>query len=159
MFTNTGWTWLNDGQVVEGTVWGGCLEIVDWHLRAGTYLLPSDAYAGSILCLETSEEMPSAEYVYRMLVAMGERSLLQQFPALLVARPQAWSPHQRQTAEEKAAYTAAQAEAIRAALAEYHPRAMVVLNMDFGHTDPQCILPHGGRIRIDGVEKRIFATY
>jgi muramoyltetrapeptide carboxypeptidase LdcA involved in peptidoglycan recycling len=34
-----------------------------------------------------------------------------------------------------------------------------VFNLDFGHTDPQCVIPNGGRIRIDGVEERIYATY
>ena len=159
MYPNSGWRWLNGGRVVEGRAWGGCFQIVDWHLRTGRYLLPPAAYAGSILYLETSEEMPPADSVYRALVAMGEREMLQQFPALLVARPQAWSPHQCQTLSEKAAYTSAQEGAIMAALAEYHPRALVVFNMDFGHTDPQFVVPNGGRIRIDGVEKRIWVTY
>jgi len=46
-----------------------------------------------------------------------------------------------------------------AALVEYHPQALVVFNMDFGHTDPQFVIPSGGRMRIDGVEKRMYVTY
>ena len=159
MYPNSGWRWLNGGRVVKGKAWGGCFEIVDWHLRTGRHLLPPATYAGSILYLESSEEMPPADSVYRALVAMGEREMLQQFPALLVARPQAWSSHQRQTIGEKAAYTIAQEGAIMAALVEYHPQALVVFNMDFGHTDPQFVVPNGGVIRIDGFERRIWVTY
>ena len=49
MFTNPGWTWLNEGRIVEGIAWGGSLEIVDFHLRAGKYLSPPDAYEGAVL--------------------------------------------------------------------------------------------------------------
>jgi len=159
MFPNTGWSWFSDGRIIKSSAWGGCLEIVDWQLRTSKYFLPSDTYSGAILYLETSEELPSAEYVYRMLVGMGERGLLQQFPAVLVARPKAWALDRHQTSWEKIAYTSAQEEVFRAVLAEYHPQALAVFNMDFGHTDPQCIIPSGGQIRIDGIERRIYVTY
>ena len=89
MFSNPGWTWLNGDRTVEGTAWGGSLEIVDFHLRANKYLLAPEAYEGSVLYLETSEELPSATYVYRVLMCMAERGLLQRFAAVLVARPKA----------------------------------------------------------------------
>jgi muramoyltetrapeptide carboxypeptidase LdcA involved in peptidoglycan recycling len=159
MFPNTVWQWLNAGNVVEGITWGGNLEIIDWQLRANRYILPEETYRGKILYLETSEELPAAVYVYRVLMGMGERGLLQQFAALLVARPKAWSFESPHDAEEKARYIREQEEAVRAALAEYHPRVMTVFKVDFGHTDPQCVIPNGGWIRVDGVEKRIFVRY
>ena len=159
MYPNTGWKWLNDGSVVEGITWGGCLEIIDWHLRVNKYLLSEEAYRGKILYLETSEELPSATYVYRMLMCMGERGLLQQLAAVLVARPKAWSLECRNSMEEKARFIAEQEEAVRAALAEYCPGVMTVFNLDFGHTDPQCVVPNGGWIKVDGVQKRIWVEY
>ncbi len=159
MFPNTGWSWLNEGRIIEGITWGGNFEVIDFHLRTSRYLSPPDAYEGAILYLETSEELPSATYVYRVLVCMGERGLLQRFPAVLVARPQAWSFQCPNTTEDKDRFTSDQEEAIRDALHEYHPQALAVFNLDLGHTDPQCIIPNGGRIRIDGVERRIYATY
>ena len=159
MYPNTGWKWINAGSVVEGITWGGCLEIIDWHLRVNKYLLPEEAYRGKILYLETSEELPSATYVYRMLMCMGERGLLQQFAAVLVARPKAWSLECRNSMEEKARFIAEQEEAVRAALAEYHPGVMTVFNLDFGHTDPQCVVPNGGWMKVDGVQKRIWVEY
>jgi muramoyltetrapeptide carboxypeptidase LdcA involved in peptidoglycan recycling len=159
MFPNSGWTWLNGGRIVEGIAWGGSLEIVDRHLRASKYLLPPDAYEGSVLYLETSEELPSATYVYCVLMCMAERGLLQRFAAVLVARPKAWDFESPNTAEEKARFRREQEKAVRQVLREYHPRALAVFNLDFGHTDPQCVIPNGGRVRVDGVGERIYVTY
>jgi muramoyltetrapeptide carboxypeptidase LdcA involved in peptidoglycan recycling len=160
MFPNSeGWTWLNGGRTIEGTAWGGSLEIVDFHLRANKYLLAPEAYEGCVLYLETSEELPSATYVYRVLMCMAERGLLQRFAAVLVARPKAWDFERPNTTEERAIFRNEQEEAIREVLREYHPRALAVFDLDFGHTDPQCVIPNGGRVRIDGVEERIYATY
>jgi muramoyltetrapeptide carboxypeptidase LdcA involved in peptidoglycan recycling len=121
--------------------------------------LPVETYRDTILFLETSEEMPDAEYVYRVLVGMGERGLLEQFAGVLVARPKAWSLNRQNTPEEKARYTVEQEEAMRKALNEYNPGAVAVLGVDFGHTDPQLVVPSGGNVRIDGVEKRVLVTY
>ncbi len=159
LFSSSGWTWQNAEAVVEGTLWGGNLEILDWNLRANRYIQPVETYAGTIFYFETSEEMPSATEVYRILMCMGERGLLQQFAAILVGRPKAWSFTRPYTAEEKAQFTSEQAEAITRALNEYHPGVLVVFNLDIGHTDPQCILPNGGRVRIDGVQQKIYLTY
>ena len=159
MFPNTGLLWLNDSRVVEGTTWGGNLEILDWQLSTSKYILSVEAYAGNILFVETSEEMPSATAVYRMLMCMGERGLLSQFSAILVARPKAWSFTQPLEAEEKDKYIRTQRDAVQAALREYNPQALAVFNLDFGHTDPQVIIPNGGHIRIDGIQRRIFVTY
>jgi muramoyltetrapeptide carboxypeptidase LdcA involved in peptidoglycan recycling len=154
-FPNNGWTWFNEGRIVEGIAWGGNLEIIDFHLRVGRYLMPLDAYEGAVLYLETSEELLSATYVYRVLMCMVERGLLQRFSAVLVARPKAWSFERPNTPEDKERSTSAQEEVLKQVLHEYHPQALAVFNLDFGYTDPQCIIPNGGRIRIDGLGERI----
>jgi muramoyltetrapeptide carboxypeptidase LdcA involved in peptidoglycan recycling len=159
IFPSPGWTWLNGGRIVEGVLWGGNLEILDFHLRVGRYLPPPEALDGCVLYLETSEELPSATYVYRVLMCMAERGLLQRFSAVLVARPKAWNFEHPNAPEDKARFAGAQETAIRRVLGEYHPRALAVFNLDFGHTDPQCVVPNGGRARIDGVEERVYVTY
>lgn len=159
MFANTGWKWHNAERIVEGAAWGGCLEIIDFHLRANRYLQPLESYKGCVLYLETSEEMPSAEYVYRILIGMGERGLLQQFSALLMGRPKAWEFNRQLSAEAKEQYKREQEEAVLKALQEYAPSMLAVFNLDFGHTDPQFMVPNGGLIRIDGLARKIFVTY
>jgi muramoyltetrapeptide carboxypeptidase LdcA involved in peptidoglycan recycling len=34
-----------------------------------------------------------------------------------------------------------------------------VFDVDFGHTDPQLIMPIGGTIRVDGPNRRIVVRY
>ncbi|HEX8035304.1 MAG TPA: S66 peptidase family protein, partial [Ktedonobacterales bacterium] len=116
MWPNPGWEWVNADQTVEGVTRGGCLEIIDYQLRAGRYLPRGEDCDGAILLLETSEELPDSLYVYRVLMGMGERGLLQRFAAVLVGRAKAWAINRRQTPEQKAAYVREQRAAIQRAL-------------------------------------------
>lgn len=160
MLDSGGWSWHGPADVtVSGPAWGGCLEITDFHLRAGRYLLPNESYQGCVLFMETSEEMPSAQYVYRVLLGMGERGLLQQFAAIVWARPKAWSFEHRLEPAAKARYVADQKEAVLAATAEYHPGAPLVFGADFGHADPQLIIPLGGEVTVNAADRQITVTY
>lgn len=154
-----GWSWHNGDRVVEGISWGGNLEIISWLLMADRTVQPVDAYAGNVLFLETSEEMPRAEEVYRILRNMGERGLLQQFPALLMGRAKSWSFEKPLSTQEKAHFRQQQRAAVIRALRQYAPRTMTVFDVDLGHTDPQLVIPVGGRIRVDGPARRIIVTY
>jgi muramoyltetrapeptide carboxypeptidase LdcA involved in peptidoglycan recycling len=155
----TPWSWHGPPRRVIGPGWGGSLEIVDFHLRASRYMQPVAAYTGGVLFLESSEELPSATYVYRLLMGMGERGLLQQFPAILLGRPKTWSFECPQEPTARRVYASQQHDAALRAIAEYHPEAIVVLDVDFGHTDPQLVLPHGGQITVDAATRRITVDY
>ena len=157
LFPGTGWTWSGDQQV-NGRLWGGCLEIIEWQLAAGRWMLPASEYDG-ILFLETSEEMPSSEEVYRILRNLGERGLLERFDAVLWGRPKSWSLEQHTTPAEAVAYVTGQYLAVDRALTEYNPSAVVVKGLDIGHTDPQQILPYGGQVRVDPATETITVTY
>ncbi|WP_042364773.1 S66 family peptidase [Streptacidiphilus neutrinimicus] len=153
------WLWHRADRRVEGPTWGGNLEILSWLLMADREILPPDAYDGCVLLLETSEEMPSAAEVYRVLRSMGERGLLRRFPALLMARAKAWNFDQRLGSAQRAAYRKDQREAVLRALTEYAPDTMAVLDVDFGHTDPQLVLPYGGLLTVDGPARELTAHY
>jgi len=159
MLPEDDWSWHGPAASITGPAWGGSFEIVDFHLRTGRYLLPDEAYDGAILFVETSEELPSADYVYRVLMNMGERGLLQRFAAIVWARPKAWSFEHRNGPEEKARYVGAQRDAVLAAHAEYHPGAPLVFGVPFGHTDPQYVIPSGGQVTVDADRKRLSVTY
>ncbi|MGH3658065.1 MAG: S66 family peptidase [Micromonosporaceae bacterium] len=159
MAPDQGWTWRNADRVAEGVTFGGCLEILDWQLAVRRWLAPFDEYEGAVLMIETSEEMPPAGQVYRILRNLGEAGLLRRFAAVLVGRAKAWNIDRHTTPEQKREYVMAQAEAVRRALDEYHPGVLTVFDVDFGHTDPQVIIPNGGRIRVDGPARRIWVTY
>ncbi len=154
-----GWSWHRPERVVTAPTWGGNLEILHWNLAANRWIRPVEDYAGCVLLLETSEEMPSAEEVFRMLRNAGERGLLQQFPAVVVGTAKAANLTVRPAPEDRDRYRAGQRDAVLRALRTYNDDAMVVFDVDLGHTDPQWVLPYGGRITVDGPARRITAHY
>lgn len=154
-----GWNWHNATRIVTGPTWGGNLEILHWNLAANRWIRPNEHYHGCVLILETSEEMPSADEVFRMLRNFGERGLLAQFPAVVFAKAKAWHPHNRLDEEGRSAFRAEQELAVLRVFEIYNPQAMVVYGPDFGHTDPQYVLPFGGLMTIDGPAQRIKVQY
>jgi muramoyltetrapeptide carboxypeptidase LdcA involved in peptidoglycan recycling len=154
-----GWRWHQPDRVVTAPTWGGNLELLHSNLAANRWMRPVDDYAGCVLLLETSEEMPSATGVFRMLRDAGERGLLAQFPAVVVGTAKASSLERRTSGEERQRYRSEQREAILRAFGRYNPDAMIVFNVDVGHTDPQWVLPYGGTVTVDGPARRITAHY
>jgi muramoyltetrapeptide carboxypeptidase LdcA involved in peptidoglycan recycling len=154
-----GWTWHNAEQIVEGPTWGGNLEILSWLAMADREIAQPDAYEGAILLIETSEDMPSAAQVGYILQGFGERGLLGRFRAVVVGRAKAWTSSAPSTREQRAEYRSAQRSAILSALDRYAPSALVVFDVDVGHTDPQLVIPIGGRISIDGPARQITVQY
>ena len=148
------WTWHGPARAVAGPLWGGCLEVLAWTVGIAKHLAPS--YDGRVLLLETSEELPSADEVYRFLRVLGERDMLQQFVGLVMARPKAWSADRPDIRES---YTADQRAAVVRAMGEYAPDTPFVVGVDAGHTDPMVVLPIGGEVALDPVAGRITATY
>ena len=153
-----GWTWHQPSGVIEAPTWGGNLEIVGWLLMADRVVPAPHEIDGHVLLLETSEEMPSAEEVFRTLRNMGERGLLGVLGALLMGRAKAWEQNRRTTLAERAVYADEQRAVLRA-MAVYNPEAVVVFDVDFGHTDPQLIVPYGGQVRIDSHKRTIAVRY
>ncbi|MEV4410674.1 S66 peptidase family protein [Catellatospora sp. NPDC049609] len=158
MWPAAGWTWTGARRVVEGPLWGGCLEILSWLLQADL-VAPPERFEGHVLVLETSEDMPSADDVYYTLRSMGERGMLGRFAAVLVGRAKAWNFDRPNPPEQKAAYRAAQRAAVERAVAAYAPDAVLVFDLDIGHTDPQQILPIGGTARVDAQQRRVSVRY
>lgn len=155
-----GWTVHGPQRVVEGRTWGGNLETLSGLLSADREIQDDlGAYDGCVLLLETSEELPGADEVYRMLCDMGGRGLLRRFPALLMGRPKTWSLERRNSPEQSTLYEREQRAAVVRALDAYAPDTMVFFDVDFGHTDPQSVIPYGGTARVDGPARRITVMY
>lgn len=153
-----GWEWHGPEVVVSGTTWGGNVEILHWNLAAGRWIRPVADYSGCILVLETSEEMPSAEEVFRMMRNLGERGLLGACSAVVWGKPKAWSREAGQSLAERAVYRREQYDAVLRATAAYGP-AVVVFGPDLGHTDPQVVVPYGGLMTVDVPARRITLEY
>jgi muramoyltetrapeptide carboxypeptidase LdcA involved in peptidoglycan recycling len=145
--------------VVTGTVWGGCIEILGWTLAVGRWVHPVSRYDGCVIALESSEERPPPEECFRMLRNLGERGILSVARALLWARPPVGTREDPRTVEEGVALRAAYREAVLRAVADYNPELVVALDVDFGHTSPQLVLPYGGQVTVDGERQRITAHF
>lgn len=155
---NEGWSW--DGEKsTEGLLWGGCVESVDEMLRHGVEIPTLEQFKNIILMMETSEEIPTADYVKRVFRAFGERGILERIQGVCVGRAKAREFIKSRNPEERAAYRKEQQEVIVKTVRAYNKEIPIVQNMDFGHTDPQIPMPYGNKLRIDVVNKRIFATF
>jgi muramoyltetrapeptide carboxypeptidase LdcA involved in peptidoglycan recycling len=152
------WQWVGSGQV-SGSTWGGCLEIVHWTMAVSRWLRPAADYVGCVLLLETDEELKPPEAIYRMLRNLGERGLLSGAAALVWGRPpvgdQWGSPEPAAAAARRAEYR----DVVLRAVAEYQPDLPVVLDVDFGHTSPQWVLPYGGILDLDFDRERMVARF
>jgi len=155
---NDGWQW-DGGNNAEGISWGGCLESIDELLRHNIVIPSLVDFEDVILFTETSEEMPSADYVFRVYRALGERGILARVKGVLVGRPKSWEFGNEHDETWQAAHRAEQRETILKIIRTYNPTVSVILNMDFGHTSPQIPLPYGNNIRIDSHARKIFATF
>ncbi len=156
MYPSKGWVWhRKSDKVIEGRLWGGCLEILDAHLNRRQYLPELKSLEQSVLFLETSEEMPSDAFVYRFIAKLGELKILNKLQAILMGYPKTQfcgklAPGGRE------AFAHAQQEAVKKALQDYEILIPVIFNMNFGHTDPQTIVPSGGNVKIDCKTQSLF---
>lgn len=155
MYQSHGWIWHNHKQsIIEGRLWGGCLEVLDLHLSVKQYLPDFNQLNDTILFIETSEEMPSEGFVYRFIAALAELHMLEKFQAILMAYPKAQFCD-KQPAEGRESFIVNQQKAVKRALQDYAVNIPVIFNLNFGHTDPQMMIPNGGRVKMNGSLKTI----
>ena len=158
-------TWPNPGHIWDGTgsargvLWGGCLESVDDMLRHAIALPSLEQFEDIVLMLETSEGLPEASYVSRVIRALGERGILERINGLLVGRPKAWEFDKPNPPEQKEKYRTEQQQVMRNTVRLYNKTVPIVQNMNFGHTDPQIPMPYGGEVTIDCDRETIVAVF
>ncbi|CAN5217352.1 LD-carboxypeptidase [soil metagenome] len=153
------WSWHGPPRAVTGLTWGGCIEVLQWILTAGRFPFGPEELEGAVLLFETSEELPSAREVGRILRSLGERGFLSAANAILVARPPVSSFETRPPASDRQRLRDEQRDAVVDVVSRYNSDAVVCVGIPFGHTRPQWILPHGGSMTVDGAERRVFAEY
>lgn len=155
---NDGLYWDGEGEV-EGVLWGGCVESLIVQSSAGKYLPADEDIEGAILILETAEDIPEHWIVEYLLTGFGERGWLDKFRAVLIGRPKAWEFDQQNSTDKKAEYRKLQRETILKVVREYSKTIPVIQNLDFGHTDPQVVMPLGNKANIDTTKKTVRLSY
>ena len=143
----TGWRFHQKEGVVEGQLFGGCVDVLDW-LRGTDYFTNCDDLQGAVLFLETSEEGLPPSFLTRFVRCLAAMSILEGLGGILLGRP--GGGVDTDTFHE---YDDALCKAVRE---EFGLKDMpIVTNMDFGHTDPMFVIPIGMNVRIDSAKQEI----
>jgi muramoyltetrapeptide carboxypeptidase LdcA involved in peptidoglycan recycling len=101
--------------------------------------------------------IPAREFGW-ILRSLGERGLLAAADALL--RTTAASNFEQQPSSQKRlAHRAAQLDVAIEVAGKYNPNAVVCIGIPFGHTRPQWVLPYGGAVTVDGIQRKIWSDY
>jgi muramoyltetrapeptide carboxypeptidase LdcA involved in peptidoglycan recycling len=138
--THDGWRWLQGSGRVAGRLFGGCGEVLE--MMKGTEFWPAPSWwDGRILFLETSEDAPAPETVGYWLRNYGMQGVFDRVAALLVGRARSYPDEAKAELDEMLVRVVAR-EFGRADLP-------IVSNLDFGHTDPQWVLPLGVLAEVD----------
>ncbi|MDQ5970023.1 MAG: hypothetical protein QG593_540 [Patescibacteria group bacterium] len=158
MENNDGLIW--DGTTdVEGLLWGGCIESLIVQCSTNKYLPLDEDLEGTILILETAEDIPEPWIVEYLLTGFGERGWLNKFQAILVGRPKAWEFDNQKTTAQKSEYRKTQRETILNTVRQYNKVIPVIQNVDFGHTDPQLSIPLGHLAKVSSSSRKIVVEY
>ncbi len=111
-------------------------------------MLPSYVAArgirGAVLTIETSEELIPAREFGWIPRALGERGLLAEVRAVVVARPPTSDFTTKLSSEQRRQKREEQRDTALNVIQEYSPGAVTVVGPRFGHTRPQWIVPMAG---------------
>lgn len=146
---NDGWKFIQGSKVVEGELVGGCIEVLE--MMKGTQFWPKeDFWNGKILILETSEEKPPVSQVGYALLNYGMQGIFDRISGLILGRARDYSEKEKIELEQKILTTVKD---------EFGKDDLpIITNMDFGHTDPQFVLPLGAKAEIDCENKKFGLT-
>jgi muramoyltetrapeptide carboxypeptidase LdcA involved in peptidoglycan recycling len=141
-----GWRWLQGAGHAAGHLFGGCIEVFEF--TKGTRFWPEEGFfEGKILFFETSEEKPTVSNIKYMLRNYGSMGVLDQISGLLFGRARSFTGLEKAELEDTI---------VRVVSGEFGRSDLpIVANMDFGHTDPQLIMPLGVLAEIDCHAKTI----
>jgi muramoyltetrapeptide carboxypeptidase LdcA involved in peptidoglycan recycling len=140
-----GWKFLQGKGIARGELFGGCIEVLE--MIKGTQFWPkSEFWDGKILILETSEEKPTIHEIDHELRNYGMQGILDRINGIVFGRARDYSAEEKLELEKRIV-TVVRDEFDRADLP-------VIANVDFGHTDPQFVLPLGAKAEIDCENKR-----
>jgi muramoyltetrapeptide carboxypeptidase LdcA involved in peptidoglycan recycling len=141
---DAGWRWLQGTAPSRGRLTGGCIEVLD--MMVGTPHWPGAGFFdGRILFLETSEDVPTPSQVGFWLRNYGAQGILARINGLVYGRPRGYTGEQ----------VAELDSIILERLDEWGATSIPVLaGGDFGHIDPQWILPHNVLAELDPIADR-----
>ena len=144
-----GWHWLQGEGRHRGRLFGGCMPVLGW-LKGTPFWPAPDFWQGRVLFLETSEDAETVDDVGWDLRNYGAMGALDRIAGLLYGRPAGYSDADKARLD---------ARILRVVRDEYGRGDLpIVTNLDFGHTDPQWVLPLGVEMAIDADARTLRLT-
>ena len=144
--TTEGWHWLQGNTIIRGELFGGCIEIMAM-MRGSQFWPKPNFFKNKIIFFETSEEKPSPEYIKYELRNWGIQGIFDQIKGIMIGRTRGYTLEETSKLEQYVIDVIAK---------EFgHPEIPIISNMDFGHTEPQIILPLGVKAEIDCKNKTV----
>ena len=134
------WKVLQGEGRAEGTLFGGCIEVME-VLKGTRFWPPHTFWKDKVLFMEATEQMTSLTRLKQIMRNYGTMEVFENISALLFGRWRGYTSQQRREVER----------IIMRTVTEEFGRSdlPIIMNMDFGHTDPQMILPLGVRAEVD----------
>lgn len=134
-----GWSFLQGDSAQKGTLWGGCIEVLEF-MKATEFWPERSFWQDKILIFETSEDKPSPDQVGYMLRNYGMQGIFTQIQGVMFGRAKDYTDEEKQRLNEIIV------NVIKDEFGADH--IAIVVDLDAGHTDPKLILPLGGRIEL-----------
>ncbi|UYP48098.1 hypothetical protein NEF87_004383 [Candidatus Lokiarchaeum ossiferum] len=133
------WHWVQGKGKFKGNLFGGCIEVLEF--LKGTLFWPQNSWSNKILFFETSEDVPTISQIGYIIRNYGMQGIFDHISGILFGRARDYSPEKKVELDKM----------LKRIIAEEfnHPEIPIITNMDFGHTDPQFILPLGIEAEID----------
>lgn len=135
-----GWRWLNGSGVHTGRLFGGCFDVLEF-LKGTRHWPAEEFWRDRIIFLETSGDKPSIDQVRQWLFNYGGQGVFDQAAGLLIGRAHGYTDAEKAELDQMIVKTVVQ---------QFGASALpIITNMDFGHTDPQWLLPIGINAELD----------
>ncbi|WP_438348718.1 S66 family peptidase [Paenibacillus sp. FA6] len=141
-----GWTFIQGNSTEVGYAWGGCIEVLEF-MKSTKYWPSGSFWDDKILFFETSEEKPTPEQVGYMLRNYGMQGIFQQIKGVIFGRAKDYSYEEKQELNQ----------ILRSVIGdEFGANTIpIVVDVDFGHTDPKFIIPLGGLLQLSATTGEI----
>lgn len=139
---NEGYELLQGSGVIQGKLIGGCIEVLE--MAKGSSIWPeNEKWEDAIIFFETSEDKPDPTYFEYWLRSYGTLGILQRAKALIFGKPY-----------DNCYYKEYKEVIIKVVREELGLKDLpVMLNMNFGHTEPMTVLAYGAMAKLNCDEK------
>jgi len=123
---------LQGDGIIQGRLLGGCIDV--FPMIMGSKIWPNNrGWEKSILFLETSEECPQPTDVKRILRNLAAQKVFDRISGIVFGKPY----HEKYYKEYRQVLVQVVGKESK------RPNLPILYNVNFGHTEPKCILPYG----------------